>query len=394
MIAFITRGRARAVVCLAVLAVKSANAQSGDDSVLRALLSGTLAWQHNDTVTALHGFDQAVTSIAAVWGDTPEARRARSLWYEESVKPFKGDPYERMMAFYYRGVIALAMHDWGNAQAAFRSSVQQDAFAEEDSNNDDVAISLFLQGWALQAQGSTGSAREAYRILRNRRPDFVSPNPDSAQPNVLIIAESGTAPRKVPDGVGSYKLRIFRGKSIVERRAVVMVDSSDAVPLYPMEDVYWQAVSRGGRVVDAWFEGKARFASVADNVGSTLTAAAEDLTLRRHLSDGSTSGRMTTAGNAAEILGIAALALSIKAKPAVDTRYWDNLPDAIHVAMLNLAPGEHNLVVAFRDSAGNDLPQFTRRLFLRVPMPGTGPTLVWASARDRQSAYLNRFAPK
>jgi tetratricopeptide (TPR) repeat protein len=388
MIAFTVR-RLTLAVMLTGFTAAPVDAQSrGDDAILRALIEGTSALTKHDTASATQAFDFAVRGIGAVWGTTPEAQRARSLWYEESVKPFRGDPYERVMAYYYRGLLYLAARDWGNAQAAFRNSVQQDAFAEEEQYNDDVALPLFLQGWALQAQGSTGEASETYRQLKARRPDFIAPDVNALLPNVLVIAETGTAPRKVPDGVGSYKLRYFRGKNFKEARVRILVDDdSCATAMYPMEDVFWQASTRGGRQVDAIFEGKARFAAHNDNVGTALTAVASDLQIRKYEYDGSTSHAMGGASDAMGVVGIAALALSVRAKPAVDIRYWDNLPDAVHIATLNLPPGHHRLRFAFAAADGTPISALDQTYHLEA---GAGPAsnIVWVSSRDRTSQYL------
>src|SRR5690348_6306553 len=121
MTASIVRRSARrgvvVVWLLASLSTPVASQSRGDDTILRALIEGTSAFARNDTVAATRAFDVAVRGISEIWGPSPEAQRARSLWYEESVKPFKGDPYERVMAYYYRGLLYLAAHDWGNAQA-------------------------------------------------------------------------------------------------------------------------------------------------------------------------------------------------------------------------------------------------------------------------------------
>jgi hypothetical protein len=48
---------------------------------------------------------------------------------------------------------------------------------------------------------------------------------------------------------------------------------------------------------------------------------------------GSTSG--TNAGAAFSLIGVAAMAMSANAKTRADTRYWNNLPDLVHVMTFN-----------------------------------------------------------
>ena len=363
-------------------------AQQGSDAVLRAMVRGTYALSAGDYSSAEREFDDATSAVAAVWGGTPEASRARSLWYEESVKPFKGDPYERMMAFYYRGLLYLRAGDYGNAQAAFRMAVQQDAFAEEEQYNDDVVAPLFLQGFALHAQGSKVPAREAYGLVRARRPDFMVPDVDAPAPNALVVVETGRGPRKVPDGIGSYKLRFFRGKAFTEGRVAVSVDGAAPVPVYPIEDVYLQASTRGGRPLDYVFEGKASFANRNATAGSVLTSVASALAIQKYnTSDGSSNATMGRVSDAANVVGIAALALSVKAKPAVDSRYWDNLPDAIHVLPMRLSPGRHTLHFSFADAAGEAVAGLDRDVTVEIS-PSATSQLVWLSSQPRTSRYL------
>ncbi|MEX2285390.1 MAG: hypothetical protein WEE89_23090 [Gemmatimonadota bacterium] len=390
MIASIGNSLKRCATALALLLVvqPAAAQKQGDDSVLRALVGGTRAFALGHDREAAGYFDVAVDAISAIWGASPQSADARSLWYEEAVKPFKGDPYERMMAFYYRGLVFLKQHDFGNAQAAFRMSVQQDAFAEEEQNNYDAVLPLFLQGWALQQQGSSVGAREAFRMVRELRPDFPVDDPTITAANTVVVVETGNGPRKVADGVGSYKLRFFRGKNFQEARATVRLPDGRQVPLYPIEDVYWQATSRGGRQVDYIFEGKARFAERNENIGSALSVAASDLAIRKYQHDGKAGDGMSKAADALSVLSIGALALSARAKPAVDTRYWDNLPDAVHIAVLDLPPGQHTLGLSFTSATGAALPELDRTVQLTIPPAPGKPALVWASSRDRTSRYV------
>jgi len=193
------------IVPFLLFAKKKRASKEGSDAVLKSMCIGMEAFYQEDYLTANSHFEFATTTISGVWGDSPDAKKARSLWYDEKVKPFKGEPYERMMAFYYYGLLFLQKCDFGNAQACFRQSVMQDAFAEEDQHRADAVLPLFLQGWALQAQGSINPAIDAYSLVKKHRPDFILPSIEK-QPNVLLIVETGKSPRKVADGVGSYPI--------------------------------------------------------------------------------------------------------------------------------------------------------------------------------------------
>ncbi|HMZ52512.1 MAG TPA: hypothetical protein PK988_09620, partial [Candidatus Sumerlaeota bacterium] len=98
----------------------------------------------NEREIAKRALDESLLEINAVFGETPEARKARNVFFNEDVKLFKGDPYERSMAFFYRGVLYMQDEDWENARACFRSANLQDSFAEEEQNRADWVIFDYL----------------------------------------------------------------------------------------------------------------------------------------------------------------------------------------------------------------------------------------------------------
>jgi tetratricopeptide (TPR) repeat protein len=298
------------------------------NQVLNLLQIGKSSLDKGNIEEAENAFDQALSQIETVYSNNEEANRARSLWHEEGGKTFKGEPYERSMAYYYRGLVYLYKHEYDNARASFISGIMQDAFAEEEQNRSDFALLMFLAGWSAQKMGSPSLAKEAYDELKSFRPDFVTP---SSTDDMLIIGESGKSPRKLADGLGHYQLVYRRGKKIVEKRVSIKTDSNE-LDLYPMEDVFWQASSRGGRPVDKIIEGKASFKKTAQNFGSGLSNIANDAMI---LSGGLGSTSGTNLSAAFSLVGVASMALSANTKPRADTRYWNNLPDLVHVKTFN-----------------------------------------------------------
>lgn len=294
------------------------------NQVLNLMQIGKLALTHNDIKEAELAFEQALVQIESVYADNEQAMRARSLWYEEGGKDFKGEPYERAMAYYYRGLIYLVREEYDNARATFLSGIMQDAFAEEEQNRSDFALLLFMAGWASQKMGAAGLAQDAYNELKQFRPDFIPP---SAEHNTLVIAETGKSPRKLADGVGHYQLVYRRGKKIKDTQ-VDIVYGNQRHDLYPMEDIYWQASTRGGRPVDKIIDGQVQFKKNTEKAGIKISDASTDVMLISSAL-GSSSG--TNAGAALSLIGVASLTLSASAKPRVDTRYWNNLPDLVHV---------------------------------------------------------------
>ena len=213
--------------------------------VLNHLRLGVQAMEIGQPEVAARSFDEALGIITSIYAGSESAARARSLWIEEGQKDFRGEPYERAMAFYYRGILDLMNGEYDTARSAFRAGLLQDAFAEEEQHRADFAMLLYLDGWSSFLLGDESMAAESFAEARILRPDLPLP---AAGDNVLVIAESGPSPRKLADGVGHSKLVYRRGKRFTEQRAA-LVTADGPQGLYPLEDIFWQASTRGGRAV-------------------------------------------------------------------------------------------------------------------------------------------------
>ena len=185
-----------------------------NNDCLNQMRLGLKAYKLGYKDVAKSSFDKVLLNIESFYTDTEAAKKARSLWYEEGMKDFKGEPYERVMAYYYRGLIFLEDGDYENARAAFKSAVLQDAFAEEEQYRADFALVIFLEGLASRFAGDTEAARGVFDELKKFRPDFT---PQESF-NVIVIAESGTSPRKVADGPGHADLVESPAEKSRERR--------------------------------------------------------------------------------------------------------------------------------------------------------------------------------
>ena len=341
--------------------------------VLNHLRASVIALELGLNDRAAQSLDIALNGITAIYADSAQAAKARSLWHAEGSKDFKGEPYERWMAFYYRGVVDMMDGDWDNARADFKAGLLQDAFAEEEQNRADVAVLLFLQGWCSQMVGDMVTARDAYEEAKRLRPDLVIPDPSA---NVLVLAETGYGPRKLGDGVGNYELVYRRGKRFSETRAY-MQRSGQWLPLYPIEDVYWQATTRGGRPVDRIIQGKVAFKQNTEAVGTVLTGlASEAMVLQPLTNSRSLDDKAAVVG----LIGVAALALSSNTKPAADVRYWESIPDAIHIATLTADAKQLGAVpFTFIDANNAEVPGLAQSRTVVADQRGRG--LIWVRSR-------------
>ncbi len=290
-------------------------------------------------------FDRVLNHIEAVFANNETAKKARSLWYEEGMKDFKGEPYERAMAYYYRGLLYIMDKDYENARACFKAGIIQDAFAEENQNRCDFALLLFLEGYCSLKLGDTQLTTAAFGEVKKLRPDFIIPTNDD---NILIIIETGSSPRKLADGIGHGELKFFRGRNILEKRVTLHLDNKET-GAYPIEDIAWQAMTRGGRPVDKIIQGQVNFRMTHEKIGTTLTDISSNLLIASPLS--SRSSTLDGISAALGIFGVAEMALAARTRTHADTRYWDNLPDTVHISCLKLAPGPHQLRIEYLDDS-------------------------------------------
>lgn len=346
------------------------------NKVLNLMEIGVKAYRAGYRDEAKNTLTQARLEIENVYADSEAARKARSIWYEEAEKDFKGEPYERAMVYFYLGLIYLEDGDYGNARASFLAGLLQDAFAEEEQNSTDFALLLYLAGWSAQKMGSDQLAAEHFEELKLYRPDAPIPG---ANDNALLIVETGKSPRKLGDGVGHYQLVYRRGKNFRDVGAEVR-NGEEWSSVYPMEDVFFQASTRGGRAIDRIVEGQIQFKENTRAVGSTLSTVSQDSILAG--ASAAAGGALGAGFAAVSLISVAADGLSASANTRADIRYWAGLPDTIHVIPVTAAEGEP-VVVRFLDQYDQPIPGLTDSTSFHFD--GRGAGLAFATSRRPNS---------
>ncbi|MBV8156605.1 MAG: hypothetical protein JO278_03045 [Dyella sp.] len=142
---------------------------------------------------AERALDMANARILGIYADDPDAQKAKSLWSAESVKDWKGEPYERAMSFYYRGLLYLHAGDYQNARAAFLQADIQNAFGQyEKFDNNNFPLMLWLAAWASYCDGDGRMAGELGARAARGAPDPFFRTVGNAFPASLSIFRSGT----------------------------------------------------------------------------------------------------------------------------------------------------------------------------------------------------------
>lgn len=353
-------------------------AQGKRNEVLNDMRLGLASMELGQSALAERLFDEALGDIETVYADNPEASKARGLFTRELSKDFKGEPYERAMAYYYRGLLYLQAGDYDNARASFKGGFLQDSFSEEDQNRADFGLLQYLQGWASRCRGNTTTADDDFREFRAINATFPLPGKDDS---VLVLVETGSAPVKfsaADRNTDTPKFLKFRRASSTETARLTLVDKvapppaapakkgekakpaplpaemTRQVPLPMLEDVYFQAATRGGRQFDSILAGKAQFKEGSDVVGNVaLTGAAVAAAYSANTNDRRQQRDAAAAAGALLLVGLVAKGMAAATEAEADTRYWDNLPDRVYATTLALPTGTDRLSVDFLAADGS-----------------------------------------
>ena len=335
--------------------------QARRNRVLTQLQSGSASLRNGQYEAAKSDLDQALLQIGAPSSGDASARQSRGYFNQESVKTFRGEPYERVMAYYYRGILYWMDGQPDNARAAFRSAAVQDQNPELGINQSDWVLLDYLDGLATTKLGGDGS--DAYK--RSVKEARLNPPPDyNKKANVLVFLEMGQGPSKYSSGEYGEELRFSAGTA-PDPVAVLKV-GQQKVKVGAYDDLTYQATTRGGRVMDHILQGKAVFKSATDTFGTGALIGGAGVLI---------AGNSRTSQNVGLGLvaaGVISKIVSAATTPAADTRQWGNLPNLLSFAALQLPAGTHDLNVEFQDTYGN--VRVTRHVRFEV-VPGRDSVL-------------------
>lgn len=289
------------------------------NAVLNFQKLGLAAMQLGQWRDAEWAFDEALSRIEAIYGRSAVAEAARSKWVGEGIKDFKGEPHERAMAYYYRGLLFLRAGDYENARSSFVAGEFQDTLSEAEQFQGDFALLNFLSGWSSQCLGDTGAADEAFAIAQQINPAIQRP---TAGENTLVLADIGRGPVKMKRGQEN-KLLTFADSvdSGRDLQATAHRTAGKGAPLALAEysNVYFQATTRGGRAFDAILGGKAALKSGLGNTAGVGYLLAQ-------------SGVLPLVVAGATVMAVTGLTAK-NVKPDADIRMWDTLPHRVSVGL-------------------------------------------------------------
>lgn len=336
------------------------------DRVLWQYRTGLAAMRRGNYDEAARMFDAALDRIEGIYGPNKSARKARSYFSEEARKTFIGEPYERVMAYFYRGILFWMEGDLGNARACFRSAQLMDSDAESREYASDYVLLDYLEG--LATLKLSGGGADAYERAQELFDKGILPEYSRAM-NTLVFMEFGTGPTKYATGEYKEELRFREGRSAV--RGAWLNLGNKKIRMLPMDDLNFQATTRGGRVMDHILDNKAVFKASTDTFGNAALLSGVVV--------GSQRGTQEI-GLGLIAAGLISKAFSAATTPRADTRAWDNLPQYLSFVGLELPPGPHTATVEFTDGAGNVLPSMTK--IVQFTVSPESDTVLFVSDRN------------
>ena len=323
-------------------------------------------WQYRTAVAAMRQgkfdvakplLDDALLTLGGIFGKDPEARKSRGYFNKEARKTFIGEPYERAMAYFYRGVIYWRDGEPDNARACFRSAEFEDSDAEKKEFAGDWVLPDYLDGLATTKMAGDGS--DAFKRAKANAKNINLPD-YNAKANVLFIVEFGPGPVKYATGQYGEELRLrTRSSPLVSARI-----KTDGVNLSvaPCDDVNFQATTRGGRVMDHVLANKAVFKSATDTAGNAAIIAGGILAASQQ----GQHNAGDEVGLGLMLAGLASKLISSATTPQADTRTWDNLPQFISFATALLPAGTHTVTVEFEAAGGKAQSNLTKTVAVNI----------------------------
>lgn len=321
--------------------------------------------------------DDAILNIGGIINNSADAAKARGLFSGENSKVFIGEPYERVMAYYYRGLLYWRDGQPDNARACFRTGEFIDSDAETAAYKSDYVLLDYLDGLAsekLSADGADALKRAKANAQGRTLPDY------NREANVLLFAEFGSGPRKYAGGEYGEQLRFMVSDSPAHSAALTI--DGRTIPLPAYDDLNYQATTRGGRVMDYILGNKAVFKRTTNTVGDVALVggviAADNM--RRY--NGSRNHDAENAAMALGAIGLISKIASAATTPNADIRMWSNLPHRLSFGSVRLPVGKYPATLEFFDASGRKLVALTQELTVVVDDPARD-TVVFLSELKR-----------
>jgi tetratricopeptide (TPR) repeat protein len=266
----------------------------------------------------------------------------------ESVKVWKGEPFERAMAHYYLGLIYLTRNEYDNARAAFQNSLFKLKMYERDDEgqakketarevDSGFALGYFGLGLCNLRMGNAQLADANFALAVQRQPSLAKVVEEAKKPgtNTLLFVDYGQGPRLDPKGWYSEESEFgptpAQAGPLPEADVYVNGSPTPTVRMpVPLVDTLQLAQLREWQDIDKIRKTKAVIGTGAMVAGAGVAAYGA------HRDD---------PGIALAGLGVMALGAALAASSQADVRHWEMLPRTVYVVPMRLEPGTHQVQV-------------------------------------------------
>lgn len=324
---------------------------------------GLAAMEIGEYKIAEKAFDESIKRIDSIYADNENAIKAKSLWNAEKEKDWKGEPYERAMAYFYRGLLYIRAGDYDNGAASFRAADYQDTQAELEAFQGDFGIMPYMAAWAQSCHGNNNQAKDLLNQAKTKDSKYSSTFASlPLDANFMIVVDSGAGPTKIGTGKHKELLQIkddTGGKDTSVK--VVQAASEEQIKLsetLDAGDLYFQASTRGGRQFDGVLNGKAQWKDGVKSVGEVSTAVGEVALVAGLLGN---NNHMANLGIFGSLFGLVAQASANQMEPAADTRSWRSLPRNISLASATIKDNNvmPKLSLSYNNTSGEVIKPIT-----------------------------------
>ncbi|RKZ89285.1 MAG: hypothetical protein DRR19_11710 [Candidatus Parabeggiatoa sp. nov. 1] len=338
-------------------------------------------------------FMEASFEIEVLYGMSAEARKLRqdffaaaedasSPYYREQVKFFRGEPYERMMVYYYLGISYLLKGDYENAHAAFINGQLQDAIAEEEQHQSDFPP---LEGLLYFTARKISSSVQAQHQKRLQEMQQSALKTDHLKAPVIVIVESGQSATKIQQGehkeILSFRCNADEVNEVnvtLEKQTLLLIKSGD---------LCWQATTRGGREIDGilaqkalwkktWTQREKSSRQHRDQIGDKQASSEKKIKEADVYTNSNNNSRLK-ASNMSQSGGmmsttqvVISRVLKKSIHPEADIRAWTALPAHIWLGTIDQGSGDY---VTIQYNKGNR--NISRKVNIYTTQNNTG--VVW-----------------
>lgn len=315
--------------------------------VLNNLRLGQAALAAGDLKTAEDAYYRAYETLNAAGVNNP-ARTTATVLFNESVRIWLGEPYERALANFQLGAVYYLQGDYANARGAFENALfklrryaddddERSEFREQEST---FAVAYIMLGRSWQRLGREDLASDSFARARELDPSLGAlTDPElHARSNVLLILEWGSGPEKVPQGSGVVFATARSPLLPVPRVSVDGEPLAVADLAVPTIDTHVMAQQRRWQTIDT-------YRAIKEVTGKGMMVGGVVV-----LDHGLRHDNEETALLGGALIGLGAL---LNASSSPDLRQWEMVPRTIYLLPLELPPGTHDITVGVPDDWGD-----------------------------------------